>query len=945
MRVARFFVVVTVPLAIFGLLGTSGAAAAVAPHRQVMPYSPANALSRHLTSAMAEDLPDDTIISRTPNSDTYDLGDGLRITELSTEPINVATSDGEWTGISTTAVKNTDGTLSVPENPLNPQFANSANDAGVMHVSNGKYSLSFTLDDGNSSSKPQRTTPQNGDVNSQVTYRDATSDGSDLVYEIRPGSVKETIVLDAVPVEGSNTWSWVIKAPALILRKNQFGDLIFADKSGTTRFTVPSPVMWDSSAEAGIREAAESPLISEISQRGNGSWRVQITADPEWLKAADRKFPVYVDPTITLGDSNVTSYKSDGATRTDYVHIGNSRDSNTDKYWRAKVNYNYSSLYGKQVLDARLYATYSAGTTTSRTGSVNTSSGSGYNTVGTKLASLTIDTDGSTSDANVDLPTQLSDWIAARSPHTLVIRGAETAGAYTYKQLNTTLKIAWKEFPTITGSVSPSPANGATDVTSPSLNVSISDPGGTETMVQYFVSDDPDPLASQMIVSDWYSPGQFDIPEGTLLPGTTYYWAAQVTDSADGLYGVTAIANSEVNSFTTAAAPASVMSNSLREIVIATEESPNAPLIDDFEWVASAATLRVHYAGDSAPVHAWLDPLLAGYQVEFVEDDYSDDEIQTAMDAFDDSDAYISSISAIGNNEGLLVTLWDPSAGSGYAAALPAEGSSAADPAVVLPDVAPIPVTVVEADQAIEESASRDSDSSPFWGGAAMFHYAAAGSAEFCTTGFAIVKSSTKKMVTAKHCGKVDDVAYVGTWATPGLPNPLVEIGKYQSGNTKSDFNVISGKTYEGYIYIGNFRSKSRIAVKGAYHAVEGDYVCSGGAFSGTVCDIKVIKTGTSIVPTPGTKYRSETQIERSGTAAVFGQGDSGGPIYISSSGGVKIAGVISAIQLGNETNPTANKVACAGPSNPNRQCSTVGYFADEKAFFKANPGWKILTR
>lgn len=448
-----------------------------------------------------------------------------------------------------------DGTLTVDDNPLEPRFAESADCANLMKVSNGNFDLAFALMGGEPLSTGEVTTSVGGASLSEITYEDAIVSGDDLLYEIQPGSVKETIRLNSLPSQAHAQWTWVVRAPLLELTTNEYGDLRFVAADGLAKFVIPAPTMWDSSGRSEIREPAEHPVQTSIVEIGAGSWEITLSADYDWLSDPAREYPVFVDPTTSMGDSTVTSYKSDGATRTDAVHVGNSRDSNTDKYWRARVNYNYSSVYGKQVVDASLSASYVAGTTSLRTGSVNTQVGAGYNSVGISLSYLTVDTAGETAASNVNLPDKLSDWVNAKVPHFLILRGAETAGAYTYKQLNTTLKIAWRAFPKVTGTLEPSPPEGSQSSIAPSLSVAI-DGAGTGAALRYLVFPSSALTGNPTHETAWSAPGPIEIAPGVLEANHTYFWVAEVKDSYDQLYGTNGVRRSSTYSFTTDGDPA-----------------------------------------------------------------------------------------------------------------------------------------------------------------------------------------------------------------------------------------------------------------------------------------------------------------------------------------------------------------------------------------------------
>lgn len=500
-------------------------------------------------------------VKSTATSNTYDVGDGLRVTELSAEPINVRDADGSWTPISTEVTPGEDGHLEVADNPLNPVFAEGADDRGVLQVSDGAHSLTFTLLDAVAGSTGSvESSVVEGDQ-SAVVYGDAVAPGADLVYDVGRTSVKETIRLAAPPAASESKWTWLVEGPGLALTQED-GELLFKLPGGSTKFRIPAPIMWDSSAVAGVREAAEAPVDTEILETSPGHWSVTLSAEPAWLNDPERVYPVFVDPTIALGDSNVKSYKSDGAIRTDYVHVGNSRDANTDKYWRAFVWYDYSSLYGKQVLDAQITAATRAGTTTARTGYVNTADAgcTGYYCVDVKLASLAIDTDGATSASNETLPAQISSWVNARVARPLILRGAETSGAYTYKQLDTVLRIAWKDFPKVTSALAPSPTSTAPSYLDPTFKVAYSDPNGTGVRTRYEVSATSD-FANVVADSGWETPGPHTLNPGLLAPNTTYFWRVQITDNQDGIFGTSAQRYSPTWSFTTGSTLAPALPN------------------------------------------------------------------------------------------------------------------------------------------------------------------------------------------------------------------------------------------------------------------------------------------------------------------------------------------------------------------------------------------------
>lgn len=567
-------------------------------------------------------------IARTANSDTFDAGDGIRVTELTPSRSNFRNKDGEWVDISTQVSANADGTIDVLQNPLHPKFANSADDTGVMKVSNGGYTLGFTLLGGESSSRALPVASSG--VDNEVIYPDAVA-GADLAFEVGPTWVKETIVLDDAPAADETTWRWIVRAPGLALQTDEFGDLRFVKPDGSAAFVIPAPVMWDSSGVDELREPAEYPVATSTEKISSGVWRVDLAADHGWLADSDRVYPVFVDPTASLGDSNVTSYKSDGATRTDFAHIGNSRDSNTDKYWRARIRYDYSSLYGKEILGAHIDATVSAGTTTARTGSVNTalSSCSEYACVDDRLAYLSIDSAGSIPSPNTVFTNQIRAWVRAKSPHSLIIRGAETSGAYTYKQLNTALKISWQEYdaPTVSAPTT-GMTSGTTFQLAPTLFAPVAGPDGNSLQVRYIWDDDQDAATPPLHTTSWMSSSATGatIPASASSTEGGYFWKAEVRDLVSGKTGVSDEFYAEKITPDPGDIPTEII-----DVLNAATNSPNSVLVNNFEWLADTQTVAINYVGDLATVQTWLTPLFAGIPVEYRANTFSQAEIDQAF--------------------------------------------------------------------------------------------------------------------------------------------------------------------------------------------------------------------------------------------------------------------------------------------------------------------------
>jgi len=338
------------------------------------------------------------LVRETEFTQVFQNPDGTRTARLSAEPERVL-SDGEWKPVSTTLVPSREGVLAIDDHPLSPRFALSSDDDELFSVSRNGHDVSFSLREARDSPASRTLVPRMNVGRDQVEYKDVFPD-VDLEYVVSAGSVKETLILRDVPSAGDSSWTWDVDAPGLKLRMGEYGEVEFLDKAGRIHFTMPTPYMWDSSGVEGVQEPAMELLDTSVAETSDG-WSITVSAKHSWLAASGRVYPVYVDPTLGVGGTNIVAYKSDGAVLTGVVRVGNSRDGGTNKFWRSVVHYPYSSLAGTQLVDGVLAASYAnAGTTSTYTGGVYTAQCYGYTCASSYLTSLIVGTSGQTGSAS-----------------------------------------------------------------------------------------------------------------------------------------------------------------------------------------------------------------------------------------------------------------------------------------------------------------------------------------------------------------------------------------------------------------------------------------------------------------------------------------------------------------------------------------------------------------
>ncbi|MEO7349632.1 MAG: PA14 domain-containing protein, partial [Terrimesophilobacter sp.] len=490
--------------------------------------------------------------SRRTFETVFTNADGTHTSMLSKDPLNVRSDSGIWVPISTKLHTSARGSARVVDNPINPIFAPFIGESSLYSMSDGVYTVNFGLRD---AAKSKLSVPKallSSDKGNRAYYRNVFP-ATDVQFEVQPGQVKETLVLREVPLV--HQWTFTISAPELTLVKDEWGDIEFRDAAGNIRFTIPAPYMWDSSGVEGVREPEMKDVPTTLSGSG-GSYTLALNPSHSWLTSDDRVYPVFVDPTAGWNPTDDRAFKSDGAKATGVIYVGNSRDGNTNKYWRTAVHFGYEGIFTKQVTNASIYGHLLTGTKNGYVGTINVATCLAYGCVGEQLSTYIVPIDGWAVDAG--LTNRLAQWVRdGSSGHYLMMRGYE-ASVYSYKRLDMALYADWKDYPTAGTLVAPSPANAGVSGTTPTLSVSGAAAAGFTSYYRYKVSENPNPDVATIYTSQWSGAQQQQVPEGAgLLPGHTYYWKGEVKDNYDGYYGTPTTRASAVFSFTVNAPPPS----------------------------------------------------------------------------------------------------------------------------------------------------------------------------------------------------------------------------------------------------------------------------------------------------------------------------------------------------------------------------------------------------
>lgn len=248
--------------------------------------------------------------SHTATRTVYQLEDGRLQTELSSVPVRYRDGSGAWRDIDTRVVPVRDGGY---------RYGNDATGFSTRFGERSDALLRVQLGDrwltvGVAGPVRQVTPTVKG---STVTYAGLWA-GADLVYDITPSGVKESIVLATAPAVPS--FDFTLRTAGLTTRTQPDGSVGFfatgKDATGRAVFTFPKPFMIDARRDAASPHGhAYSDKVGLSSTGSDATGTISLTPDQAWLAAKDRRYPVVLDPTIavqpdvaTAKDAMIVSY-------------------------------------------------------------------------------------------------------------------------------------------------------------------------------------------------------------------------------------------------------------------------------------------------------------------------------------------------------------------------------------------------------------------------------------------------------------------------------------------------------------------------------------------------------------------------------------------------------------------------------------------------------------
>ncbi len=237
---------------------------------------------------------------RTEKSRTFLEKDGRKTVYLSAQPLNYQESDGKYYPIDTSLVSDNVAKAKINDkharfrhkslkNVLRTRFADNSDEGLILE--HGKNSIQFIIKHQNRRKAVVK--------NNKIRYN-KVFDNCDLEYTVLPGALKDELIFSKVPT--TPVISYQVNFNGLRHKKGKNGVIELMDAAGKTVFNLMPSVMF----EQGNPKAFK--MIETRFHWEKGQMFCDLVLDMKWLKDKKRKYPIVVDPTLSI-DSNGSDWE------------------------------------------------------------------------------------------------------------------------------------------------------------------------------------------------------------------------------------------------------------------------------------------------------------------------------------------------------------------------------------------------------------------------------------------------------------------------------------------------------------------------------------------------------------------------------------------------------------------------------------------------------------
>lgn len=237
---------------------------------------------------------------RTEFSKEFLLDNGSKMIAVYDQPVHFKNDKKEWVDLDNSIVSDGAEKYTNKTGQINVSLSKTASKNDMVGLASDNTSISWGYegaDNGqiktvaNEERKVGNEKYTNlSNVNSEATYSDVFKN-VDLQYFVTSTGVKENIILKSSDVQTEFDITYSVKN----VTAKQIDDytISFVDKDGKETYELAAPYMTDANGEVSTK------LTLGLASQENNVVKVKLSADSEYIKSSDRKFPVVIDPEIT----------------------------------------------------------------------------------------------------------------------------------------------------------------------------------------------------------------------------------------------------------------------------------------------------------------------------------------------------------------------------------------------------------------------------------------------------------------------------------------------------------------------------------------------------------------------------------------------------------------------------------------------------------------------
>lgn len=277
--------------------------------------------------------PTEVVEERTETEKVFDNNDGTFTKKVYTEPIHTE-KDGKLEEVSPTLVEAPDKKIVTENTKLKPEFEKTVTDGKYVQFTVDGHKIQYELLGANGEKGEIKPSPVTATHEKNTVWYKGIFPNIDLKSTTFNENVKEDFVLREYT--GHHIFTFALQTD-LTPSLQEDGSIHFQDVKKENIFTLPKPYMNDSNVDQLSGEAVTSDDVRyNIEKTDEKTYTLTVTADPEWLQAPERKYPVYVDPSIEV-DNFENAYASSAYPSVNYSG-GKLWDSGQNAY-TLKVGY------------------------------------------------------------------------------------------------------------------------------------------------------------------------------------------------------------------------------------------------------------------------------------------------------------------------------------------------------------------------------------------------------------------------------------------------------------------------------------------------------------------------------------------------------------------------------------------------------------------------------